>query len=39
MNELQEALMAGVMLSWLTWGTLKIVLMNFREENEQKKSL
>lgn len=32
MNELQEALMAGVMLSWLTWGTLKIVLMNFRED-------
>ena len=32
MNELQEALMAGVLLSWLTWGKLKIVLMNFRED-------
>lgn len=37
MNELQEALMAGVLLSWLTWGTLKIVLMNFREEKNAKK--
>lgn len=25
MNELQEALLTGVMLSWLTWGTLKVV--------------
>lgn len=37
MNELQEALMAGVMLSWLTWGTLKIVLMNLKEEKTWEK--
>lgn len=37
MNELQEALMAGVMLSWLTWGTWKIVLMNLRDEKSAKK--
>ena len=33
MNELQEALMAGVLVSWLTWGVLKIVANNFKEEN------
>ena len=32
MNELPEALMAGFMLSWLTWGTLKVILMNLIEE-------
>lgn len=25
MNELQEALLAGVMLAWLTWGVIKII--------------
>lgn len=39
MTGLEEAFMAGMMLAFFTWGVIKIVLMNFREEREQKKTL
>ncbi len=32
MNGLQEAFAAGVMLTWLSIGVLKIVVNNFKEE-------
>lgn len=32
MSALQESFIAGLMVSGLTFGTLKIVLMNFKEE-------
>ncbi|SLM50877.1 Hypothetical protein TPAS_549 [Trichococcus pasteurii] len=35
MNGLEEAFTAGIMLSVLTWGTLKIVVKNIREEWNQ----
>ncbi|CZQ88599.1 Hypothetical protein TFLO_1029 [Trichococcus flocculiformis] len=39
MNDLEAAFTAGMMLAFFTWGVCKIVLMEFREEREQKKTL
>lgn len=39
MTGLEEAFTAGMMLAFFTWGVCKIVLMNIREEREQKKTL
>jgi hypothetical protein len=36
MSGLDEALLTGIMLSGLTWGTLKVIIMNFREEGTKK---
>lgn len=36
MSGLDEALLTGIMLSGLTWGTLKVIIMNFREESTKK---
>jgi hypothetical protein len=33
MSGLEESFIAGIMLAWLTIGVLKIVAMNFKEEN------
>lgn len=35
MDAIQEAFTAGIMLTVLTWGTLKIVIKNIREEWNQ----